>query len=67
MDPDQLIRTQTVFKQKSEYGKEIPQSHTVDQPTIKSQSQDIGKAIKVKQPALSSHQDDCKTIKDTKY
>ena len=53
----------------------MPQSRTAYQPTVKrrrakehEQPQTIRKTIKVKQPTLSvPRQDDCITIKDTKY
>ena len=50
----------------SEYDQEIPQSQTGDKPMAPrgratQQSPDTRKANQAKQPALSSHQDDCKT------
>ena len=57
----------------SEFDQEITQTHIADQPkalwrrtTEQYQSVDTGKTNKLKQPDLYSHQDDCKTRKDTK-
>ena len=58
----------------NEYNQEMPQSLTVDQPTVPKgratehqQRQDTRNTIKAKQPALSlRRQDDCKARKDTK-
>ena len=49
----------------SEYDQEIPQLQTADkliapQGRVTQQSRDTSKTDKAKQPALSSHQDDCK-------
>ena len=54
----------------SEYDQKIPQSRTADKPMASwwratQQSWDTRKTNKAKQPALSSHRDDCKTRMDT--
>ena len=55
----------------SEYDQEIPQSQTTDKPIaprgrVTQQLRDTRKTNKVKQSALSSHQDDFKTRMDIK-
>ena len=62
---------ESTYSKNSEYDQEIPQSQNTDKPMsprerVTQQSRDTRKTNQAKQPALSSHQDDCKTRMDIK-